>query len=68
MMLTETEILLIRGLKLFKMETDAIVGILLSLREEEQPVELMEWMSQHEGATESDILRAMLEITGDIEK
>ncbi len=62
MMLTQTQELLIDGLKVFKVKKDLIIGILLMLQEEDQQMELMEWMSNHEGATPSQILQQATEI------
>ena len=62
MQLTEAQKHLIRGLLIFGVEKDAIVGIVSILKEPEQQDAMMEWMSEHEGATTSEILRKTAEL------
>ena len=56
MELTEDQKLLIHGLKLFGVETDEMLGIMLALKTLEQQNELMLWMSDHQKATPSEIV------------
>ena len=53
---------LIAGLNLFGVEKDAIIGIMLVLKETEQQYAMMEWMSEHEGASTSEILKKTAEL------
>ena len=62
MKLSETQKLLMSGLKVFGVENDLIVGIMLLLQDEDQQERLMEWMAEHEGATPETILRIATEI------
>lgn len=62
MKLTETQKLLMTGLKVFGVENDLIVGIMLMLQEEDQQEQLMEWMAEHEGAKPEVILQTATEI------
>lgn len=55
MALTPIQKHLITGLLIFGVEKDAIVGIVSALETEEQQCRMMEWMSEHEGASTSDI-------------
>ena len=59
---TESLKLLIRGLRIFGVEKDAIVGIASGLQTEEEQYELMDWMAEHRGATQEDILEKFVEI------
>ena len=54
---------LIDGLRIFGVEKDAIVGIVLALPEPEQLEAMMEWMCEHEGATTAQILKKTAEIS-----
>ena len=58
----ETLKLLVRGLMIFGVEKDAIVGISAALQTEEQQYKLMDWMAENRGATVSDILEKTVEI------
>ena len=58
----ETPKLLVRGLMIFGVEKDAIVGISAALQTEEQQYKLMDWMVENRGATVSDILEKTVEI------
>ena len=62
MKLSETQKLLMSGLKVFGVENDLIVGIMLLLQDEDQQERLMEWMAEHEGAKPETILRIATEI------
>ena len=64
-MLTQREKLLIRGLRLFNVEADAVPGIVLSLPEPEQQDKLILWMSEHKNATTPEILRKTAELAGE---
>lgn len=55
-MITETETLLIRILRLLKIEKEAIAGILISLRDENDQWELMYWLEENREATQEEIL------------
>lgn len=54
---------LIAGLKLFSMEQEAIIGIVLMLARPEQQDAMMFWMAENEHATQSDILEKVVELT-----
>ena len=60
--LTEVQKCLITGLKIFGVEKDAIVGIMLALPKEEQQIEMLEWMRSNMGASTSDILGKTAEL------
>ncbi len=62
MELTESQKLLLRGLKTFGVELDEMVGIMLFLKTEEQQWELMRWMADNQTATSSDIVGKTMEI------
>jgi hypothetical protein len=48
---------LIDGMKIFGVEKDAIIGIMLALEKPEQQDAMMEWMCEHEGASTAEILK-----------
>ncbi len=62
MELTEVQKHLISGLQIFGVEKDAIVGIMLALPNEEQQIEMLEWMRNHMGASTSEILGKTAEL------
>ncbi len=53
---------LIVGLRIFNVEMDAIIGIVSALDTPEKQKRMMEWMSEHEGATTAEILKKTAEI------
>ena len=53
---------LVDGLHIFGVEKDAILGIVSAMETEEQQCRLMEWMSEHENASTSDILGQVVAI------
>ena len=61
-MLTQTQELLIDGLRAFGVEKDLIIGIMIMLTEEDQQEQLMEWMADHEKAKPEEILQRATEI------
>ena len=63
MKLTETQELLINGLRVFEVEKDLIIGIMLLLSKTEQQEEMMEWMAEHEGAKPETLLQIAVEIS-----
>lgn len=65
MQLTEAQKHLIRGLLIFSVEKDAIIGIVSILRTEQQQCTMMERMSEHEGAMTSGILRKTADLAGE---
>jgi hypothetical protein len=54
--LTETQQLLLNGLELFKVEEEAIIGIMITLQNENQMDMLMNYMAENQKATQEDIL------------
>ena len=62
MELTKAQKHLIDGLKIFGVEKDAIIGIMLTLEKPEQQDAMMEWMCKHKGASTSDILGKTAEL------
>ena len=60
--LTNIQKHLIVGLRIFNVQKDAIVGILCCMDTEERQCRLMEWMSEHEGASTPQILKQVVEI------
>ena len=63
MALTQTEKLLVRGLKIFGASEDETVSIGLLLETEEQQLEMMYWMADNPEATPSDLIGKALDIT-----
>ena len=61
-MLTQTQELLLDGLRAFGVEKDLIIGIMIMLTEEEQQEQLMEWMADHEEAMPETILQKATDI------
>lgn len=61
-MLTQTQELLLDGLRAFGVEKDLIIGIMVMLTEEDQQEQLMEWMANHEAAKPDMILQKATEI------
>lgn len=61
-MLTQTQELLLDGLRAFGVEKDLIIGIMVMLTEEDQQEQLMEWMANHETAKPDMILQKATEI------
>ena len=53
---------LIVGLRIFDVEKDAIPGIVSAADTPEKQMRLMEWMSEHEGASTAEILKALSDI------
>ena len=62
MELSETQKLLINGLKLFKMEKEEIIIIMILLQEEDQMNSLMHFMINHREANQEDILEEAVNI------
>jgi len=62
MALTEAQKHLIRGLNIFGVEKDAIVGIVSALNTPEMQDKMMEWMCEHKGATTAETLRKTAEL------
>lgn len=54
--MTETQELLIDGLKIFGVSKREAILLMLRMQDETQMWELMEWMTEHQGATEKEIL------------
>ncbi len=65
MALTNAQKHLIDGLRIFGVEMDAIIGIVCALEKPEQQDEMMEWMSEHEGATTAEILKKTAKIVNE---
>ena len=55
---------LIKWLRYYGIEKDAIVGIVASLEKPEQLDKMMEWMSEHRELTTQEALRKLVEILG----
>ena len=62
MELSETQKLLVNGLKLFKVEKECIVGIMLMLKEEDQMWDMMDCMADNLKATQEELLLKATEI------
>ena len=62
MELSETQKLLVNGLKLFKVEKECIVGIMLMLKEEDQMWDMMDYMADNLKATQEELLLKATEI------
>ena len=59
MELSEAQKHLIKGLKLiWKVETDAIIGIVSVLQTREQLYDMMSWLCEHEGASTAEMKSA----------
>ena len=61
-MLSQTQELLLDGLRAFGVEKDLIIGIMIMLPKEDQQYELMYWMANHAEAKPEDILLKATEI------
>ena len=62
MALTETQKLLIRGLRLFNLDEETQEGIFLSLQNEAQQWELMDFLCANKTATEAEIIKETIRI------
>ncbi len=62
MALTEKQQLLLNGLELFKVEQEAIIGIMIALQSEKQIDMLMNYMVKNPSATQEEILIKTAEI------
>lgn len=62
MELTDAEKLLIHGLKLYGMELEDALGIMLLLNTEQMQYEMMLWMVENRGATSSDLIGKAMDI------
>ena len=62
MELTEAEKLLIHGLKLYNVELEDALGIMLLLNTEQMQDEMMLWMTENREATTSDLIGKAMDI------
>ena len=62
MALTEKQQLLLNGLELFKVEQEAIIGIMVALQDEKEMDMLMDYMAKNQKATQEEILLKTAEI------
>ena len=62
MALTEKQQLLLNGLELFKVEQEAIIGIMITLQQPEEMDMLMDYMMKNQKATQEEILLKTVEI------
>lgn len=62
MELTKKQQLLLNGLELFKVEQEAIIGIMVTLQDEKQMDMLMNYMANNQKATQEEILIKTVEI------
>ena len=60
--LTEKQQLLLNGLELFKVEQEAIIGIMITLQQPEEMDMLMDYMMKNQKATQEEILLKTVEI------
>lgn len=63
MALTKTQELLLDGLKIFKVQKDSIVAVMLALKTESQMMKLMEIMARNPRMTEEEILLKTVQIS-----
>lgn len=64
MSLTRTEQHLICGLKVFEVKTGMAMAIIMTLQDEDQMWEMMEYMAEHKGATADELLDQARRIAG----
>lgn len=62
MELTEKQKLLLNGLELFKVEQEAIIGIMVALQDEKRMDMLMNYMAKNQKTTQEEILIKTVEI------
>ena len=60
--LTQTELDLIRGLMIFGVEREAIIGIMIALKDEDSQWQMIDFMVEHQQATQEDILEELVRI------
>lgn len=63
MALTKTQELLLDGLRIFKVQKDSIVAVMLALKTESQMMKLMEIMARNPRMTEEEILLKTVQIS-----
>ena len=62
-MLTNMEKALIAGLKIFEMQEEEIIAIMIAMDTEQKQNQLLEWMEKNPKATASEVLTEMVRIT-----